>query len=130
VIAPPGAAHQRVQSCLKLGQGKGFGQEVVRARIERTNTLVNRVARRKNQRGQTLVPRPQPLQDDITAEVRQAQIENGSVVVLGGQPPIGKLAVVHPFHLNSHLGQRLGQPCAKGVLIFGKQDSHREKRGC
>src|SRR5258708_18364481 len=39
VIAPPGAAHQRVQSCFKLCQGKGFGQEVVRARIERADTL-------------------------------------------------------------------------------------------
>src|SRR2546429_6760335 len=61
-----------------------------------------------------------------TTLFRSAQIEDGSVVVLGGQPPIGKLAVVHPFHRSeehtSELQSRLHLVCR---LLLEKKKSDR-----
>ena len=118
------ASHQRVQASLQLRQLERFGQKVVCAGVEQAHPLVQRITRRQNQRGKTLVAFAQPLQHAMAVQPWQAQVQYQGVVVGMLQSTIGHQSVTDPFDLDAGVLQRPAEPGSQAVFVFCQKDTH------
>jgi hypothetical protein len=116
--------HQRMQPGFELGQREGLGEEVVGTGVESAHPFVHRVARRQDQRRQPLVAGTQALQHRVAVQARQAEVEHQRIVVVLLQGPVRQPAIVHPVDLDAGMLQRLAEPGAQRVFVFGEQDAH------
>ena len=79
------------QPCQQLGEGKGLGEIVVRARIKTGDSLLNRAQRRQDQDRRPVATRAKQLEHLGSVDVRQHSIKHDGVIAAGlcqGKGPI------------------------------------------
>ena len=129
MLAAAGAADQRRQSRLELGQLEGLGQEIVGAFVQGADTLDQRIARGEDQHRQALVGFAQFGQHVVAADAGQAEVEHQRVVARGLEAAPHHAAVVDPVDLEAALLQRALQPGGEFAFVFGQEDAHRGRVG-
>ncbi len=123
------SAYQRAQPGKKLGVGEGFGQVVVRSRVESFDPVANGIACCEHQDGRPHAGLPKRPADLEAVEPGQHDVEDDRVVL--SRLPSGERvwSLVHhvdghPFALEAALEERRELP-----LVLCDQDSHRSGQG-
>ena len=97
---------------------------VVGAAVDADDCIVPASARGEHEHRCGAAGVPPPAQQGEPVDRRQPEIEEDSVVPLGGAQVVGTRAVACCVHRIARRGQRRGELRRKGRFVFDYQDSH------
>ena len=115
---------QRPNPRLELLQRKGLGHVVVRPQIQSLDTLIHAVGRREDEHRTNVAARAQAHQHVQAVHLRQTQVQDQKVELVGCQRRISLCAAGHLVHRVAPSPQRAQQPVGKHLVILRDQNPH------
>ncbi|MNR10391.1 hypothetical protein D3C85_1266390 [compost metagenome] len=124
MLAATAAAHQGGQPRFQLFQGKGLGQEIVRAQVQPTHPVLQRALGGQQQHGCTVVTVTHFAQHHQPVLVGQAQVHDDGVIFGACHEGLGRAGVGRVIRHKSALGERAHQPGRHVPFVFNQQYAH------
>src|SRR5262249_52234703 len=115
---------QRLDAGDDLADGEGFYEIVVGAAVEADDALLDGIARGQHKHWHGIATRSQVLQKREPVAVRQAEIEDGGVVWVGGKGRLGFAKEPNGVDGKARARQRRAQDLGDANLVFDDQEPH------
>ena len=118
------AAQEHANTGFEFGHIEGFGDVVIRTRIEAGHARSHDVLRGQHQHRHIAVARAQALQDFFAFHARQPEVEDDQVIALVAQPVRGVLAFVTTFDHVAVFAQGAALPIGQHQVVLDQQYAH------